>query len=215
MSRRAYGQYCGFARALELVGERWALLIVRDLLVGPRRFTDLRHGLPRIPTNVLAERLKELEEAGIVQRRVLPRPQSAVVYELTPYGADLEESVMALGRWGARSLGEPLAGEIITLDSITMALRTTFDPAHALGVRTSYEVRLGEVIVHARIDGGALEVGAGPLPGAELVIETGPALKALMAGEVAPGAAIDAGLVRVVGDSRLLIQFVELFRIGR
>ena len=99
MSRRAYGQYCGFARALELVGERWALLIVRDLLVGPRRFTDLRHGLPRIPTNVLAERLKELEEAGIVQRRVLPRPQSAVVYELTPYGANLEESVMALGRW--------------------------------------------------------------------------------------------------------------------
>src|SRR5258708_27570367 len=104
---RSYGQFCGLARALELVGERWALLIVRDLLVGPRRFTDLRQGLPRIPTNVLSDRLKELEENGIVQRRVLPRPAASVVYELTPYGSQLEDAVMRLGLWGAQSLGEP------------------------------------------------------------------------------------------------------------
>src|SRR5690242_11209558 len=106
MPSRGYGQYCGLARALELVGERWALLIIRDLLVGPRRFTDLRNGLPRIPTNVLSDRLKELERDGIVQRKILPRPASATVYELTAYGAQIEDAVMRLGTWGAQRLGE-------------------------------------------------------------------------------------------------------------
>ena len=215
MSKRAYGQYCGFARALELVGERWALLIVRDLLVGPRRFTDLRRGLPRITTNVLADRLRELEAAGIVQRRALPRPDSSVVYELTDYGADLEEPVMALGRWGARRLGDPRPDEIITSDSITIALRTTFAAERARGVHATYELRLGSVVVHARVADGALVVGAGALPEAQLVIETGPAIRALMAGELTPGAAIDSGQIHLVGDSRLLAQFADLFRIGR
>src|SRR3954451_22104697 len=102
MTTKTYGQYCGVARALELVGERWALLIVRDLLVGPKRYTDLRAGLPKIPTNVLATRLKELESAGLVERRVQPRRSGAIVYELTPYGLELDMVVLALGRWGAR-----------------------------------------------------------------------------------------------------------------
>src|SRR5258708_22722673 len=102
---RSYGQFCGLARALELVGERWALLIIRDLLVGPRRFTDLRQGLPRIPTNVLSDRLKELEQAGIVRRRVLPRPAASVVYELTEYRNLLQEPLMRLRVLGAQSLG--------------------------------------------------------------------------------------------------------------
>jgi DNA-binding HxlR family transcriptional regulator len=215
MSRRAYGQYCGFARALEMVGERWALLIVRDLLIGPRRFTDLRRGLPRIPTNVLAGRLKELEEAGIVQRRVLARPDGSVVYELTDYGSELEDIVLRLGRWGARSLGEPRAGEVITPDAIRLALRATFDPERARGVRASYELRLGPVIVNARVDDGRLVVGGGPLPEARLVIETGPAIRALMAGELSPAEATASGAVQLTGDPQGLDQFVELFRIGR
>ena len=85
MSRRTYGQYCGIARALEIVGERWALLVVRDLLLGPRRFTDLQRGLGKVPTNVLSSRLKELEESGVIRRRALPRPASGVAYELTDY----------------------------------------------------------------------------------------------------------------------------------
>src|SRR4030088_1295484 len=113
MAARTYGQFCGVARALELVGERWALLIVRDLLVGPRRFTDLLQGLPRIPTHVLSDRLKELEHGGIVRRRVLPRPAASIVYELTEYGAELEEVVLQLGRWGANALGHPRPGEIV------------------------------------------------------------------------------------------------------
>src|SRR5437868_7024460 len=140
VAARTYGQFCGLARALELVGERWALLIVRDLLVGPRRFTDLRHGLPRIPTNVLSERLKELEQGGVVRRRVLPRPAASVVYELTEYGGGLGGVVQRLGLWGAQSLGEPRPGEIMTTDSMIMALRTTFVPAAAEGVHLRYEL---------------------------------------------------------------------------
>ena len=93
MVNRTYGQYCGLARALEIIGERWALLIVRDLLVGPRRFSDLRRGLTRIPSNILTARLKEMEQAGVVERRVLPRPAGSVVYELTGHGRGLEDPV--------------------------------------------------------------------------------------------------------------------------
>src|ERR1700730_10133410 len=103
MSMRAYGQYCGLARALEIVGERWAILVIRDLLVGPKRFTDLHRGLPGIPTNVLTARLNELEEAGVIRRRALPRPERSVVYELTEYGSELDEVVVRLGLWGAKS----------------------------------------------------------------------------------------------------------------
>ncbi|MDX6294517.1 MAG: hypothetical protein QOH50_3592 [Kribbellaceae bacterium] len=166
MTTRTYGQYCGVARALEMVGERWALLIIRDLLVGPKRYTDLRSGLPKIPTNVLATRLKELEQAGVVVRRVQPRPSGAVVYELTPYGAELEELVLGLGRWGARSLGELRLGEIATADSLIMALRSTFQPSEAAGLKVGYELRFGDVVIHARVDGGSLITGEGPLTAA-------------------------------------------------
>lgn len=213
MSKRAYGQFCGLVRALEIVGERWALLIIRDLLVGPRRYTDLRQGLPRIPTNILSARLKELEEAGIVRRRVLPRPSGAVVYELTEYGAELEEVVLGLGRWGAKSMTEPGPDDIVTADSLVMALRSTFRPAAAEGADVGYELRLGPIVIHARVHGGRLEAAEGPLPGADLVIETGPAIKALMAGEVKPEDAIARGSVRLTGDPALLTRFAETFRI--
>jgi DNA-binding HxlR family transcriptional regulator len=211
--RRAYGQYCGLARAAELVGERWALLIVRDLLVGPKRFTDLRRGLPRIPTNILTDRLKELEDSGVVRRRVLPRPAGSIVYELTEYGADLGEAIKHLGRWGARSLGEPRPDEIVTLDSLIMALRTTFRPELAGGVCASYELRLGPVVLHARVEDGQVAVDDGPLPEADLVIETGPALKALLAREITPREAVETGLVQLRGDPKLLEAFVNVFRI--
>ena len=213
MPKRDYGQFCGLVRALEMVGERWALLIVRDLLVEPKRFTDLRQGLPRIPTNILAARLRELEQGGIVRRRALPAPERAVVYELTEYGAELEDVVVRLGRWGARSLGEPRPDEIVTADSMVMALRATFRPEAARGTRASYELRLGPVVVHAAVVGGRLVAGKGPLPGADLVIESGPPIRALMAGEITPSDAVARGLVRLEGDERLLSRFAETFRI--
>lgn len=213
MTRRGYGQFCGLARAVELVGERWALLIVRDLLVGPKRYTDLRQGLPRIPTNILSSRLKELEQTGVVQRTVLPRPSGSVVYELTEYGAGLQDAVLALGRWGARSLGDPRPDEVVTADSLIMALRTTFQPRAAVGQRIGYELRAGDAVLHAQVDDGTVRVGEGPLPDADLVIEAGPVLRALMDREIEPAEAIANGSVRVIGEERLLGTFVELFRI--
>src|SRR5438270_9918076 len=161
VAARTYGQFCGLARALELVGERWALLIVRDLLVGPRRFAELRQGLPRIPTNVLSERLKELEQAGVVRRRVLPRPAASVVYELTPYGQKLDDVVMRLGLWGAQSLGDPRDGEILTPDSMVMAFRSTFRPEAARGLRLSYEIHLGTIVLTVKIENAKLTVSEG------------------------------------------------------
>ena len=213
MKARVYGQYCGFARALEVVGERWALLVVRDLLVGPKRFTDLLRGLPGIPSNVLTARLKELENAGVAQRRVLPRPSRAVVYELTEYGLELEAVVVELGRWGAKNLGDPRPDETITVDSLITALRSTFRPEASRGFRAGYELRVGEIVLHARVDDGRVEVAEGSLPGADLTIEAGPGIRAVMAGELSPADAIASGTVHLTGDAELLSRFADIFRI--
>jgi DNA-binding HxlR family transcriptional regulator len=234
VTTRTYGQYCGVARALEMVGERWALLIIRDLLVGPKRYTDLRSGLPKIPTNVLATRLKELEQAGVVVRRVQPRPSGAVVYELTPYGAELEELVLGLGRWGARSLGELRPGEIATADSLIMALRSTFQPSEAAGLKVGYELRFGDVVIHARVEAGSLITGEGPAAAADvganveadaaaaadvgapadLVVEAMAPLSPLLSGELSAADVLANGIVRITGEPAELDRFAALFRIG-
>jgi DNA-binding HxlR family transcriptional regulator len=128
-SPRSYDDPCGIARALDRIGERWALLVVRELLLGPRRFTDLRAGLPQASPNVLSQRLRELERAGVIQRRTLPPPAAAAVYELTPWGSELEPVILALARWGSRATPLP-RGELST-SALVIALETTFDPAAA------------------------------------------------------------------------------------
>ncbi len=213
MVKRSYGQYCGFARALELVGERWALLIVRDLLIGPKRFGEIQRGLPGIPTNILTARLNELEDSGLVQRRLLARPAKGVAYELTEDGAGLEEVVLAVGRWGAQHLGDPRPDETVTEDSIAMALRTTFRPEAAGKAKLTYLLKLGPIEVHARVRDGAVTVGRGPIEKPDLIIETGPALRPLLAHEISPGEAIKKRLVRITGDPKLLDRFVRMFRI--
>ena len=210
MTTKTYGQYCGVARALELVGERWALLIVRDLLVGPKRYTDLRAGLPKIPTNVLATRLKELEASGLVVRTVQPRPSGAIVYELTEYGADLEEVVLALGRWGARSLGELRPGEIVTADILVMALRSTFHPN---GEQAKYELHFGELVVHAVIDGDNLTVDVGSLPDA-VVLEAFAPISPVLTGETDGAQALKSGLLKTTGTTKDVDRFAALFPIG-
>jgi DNA-binding HxlR family transcriptional regulator/putative sterol carrier protein len=215
MRARGYGSYCGIAHALELVGERWSLLLVRDLILGPKRFTELRRGLPRIPSNVLAARLRELEDAGVVQRRLLPRPASGVVYELTDYGRELEDILLRLGVWGARSLADPRPDDIVTTDSVQLALRATFHPEAACGLHASFQLALGGVVVHARVDDGRLEVGDGPLPGADLVLEADPRFRMLLTGELAPADALASGGLRATGDLALVDRFFELFSLPR
>jgi DNA-binding HxlR family transcriptional regulator len=188
------------------------MLIVRDLLVEPKRFTDLQRGLPGIPSSVLTTRLKELESAGVVRRRLLPRP-SGIAYELTEYGQELEPVVVAFGRWGAKSLGDPREGETVTPDSMVMALRSTFRPEAARGLQAHYEVRLGEIVLSAIVNEDVLDVKAGSRPDPDCVITAGPAIRMLMAGEVTPAQAIADGFVSVAGDRALFDRFGAMFRI--
>src|SRR5437763_11662444 len=158
-ARRKYGQGCGTAHALDLIGDRWALLVVRELLFGPKRFTDLRDGLPGIGPNVLSQRLKELEEAGVLRRRVLPPPAGSTVYELTEWGSELEDIVVRLGRWGARSPEMPRETETHP-EWLVLGMRAIYDPADD-PVPTLYELRFGDEVFWARADDGSLRVGRG------------------------------------------------------
>jgi DNA-binding HxlR family transcriptional regulator len=153
-TKRSYGEACRFAHALDLVGERWAaLLVVRELLLGPKRFTDLRTGLPNASTNMLAERLRDLEAGAVVRRRRLPPPAGASVYELTEWGRELEPIVTRLGAWGARS-PHPPETTAIGPDSIVLALRSLFDREVAGEASVTYEIRLGADVFHVLVAGG-------------------------------------------------------------
>jgi DNA-binding HxlR family transcriptional regulator len=212
MVARDYGQYDGITQALELVGERWALLIVRDLLVGPRRYGELAAGLPRIPSNILAARLKELQAAGIIRRA----PRSRIIlYELTPYGRELEPVVLALGAWGFKALGDPRDEQIITPDSMTISLRTAFQPQVAAALpATAYGARFGDDGLLIRVDGPRLVVDRGDGP-ADLAFASGPGIRRLFSGELTPDAAIDAGVVEVLrGPRTLLTRFATTFHLA-
>lgn len=188
-------------------------MIVRDLLVGPKRFGDIQRGLPGIPTNILTARLNELEEAGLVERRVAVRPSRGVLYALTDGGRDLDEAVIAIGRWGAKRLEHPRDGEIITQDSIATALRSTFRPKSARNITVSYLLKLGDIQVGARVRGGKLKITRGPIEHPDLLIETGPALRSLLAQDITPKEALDKRLVGLTGDPALFERFVDMFRI--
>jgi DNA-binding HxlR family transcriptional regulator len=222
VAARSYGQYCGLTTAVELVTERWALLIVRDLLVGPRRYTDLKQGLPRIPTNILSTRLKELQENGVIRR--VPMARCGLVYELTEYGLELEPIVLALSRWGFRSMGEPKHDDIVTADSLTIALRTAFRPKRA-SAPLDFQIQVGAVELRAQVRAGELAVVqieppappvGGSLPGGEpeLRFATGPGIRHLIAGTLTPSLAVEQGVVTILkGNLTLLERFTELFRI--
>jgi DNA-binding HxlR family transcriptional regulator len=219
---RSYGQYCGITTAVELITERWALLIIRDLLVGPRRYTDLKQGLPRIPTNILSARLKELQEGRVIRR--VPLARCGLVYQLTDYGRELEPIVLALGRWGFRSMGEPKDDEIVTADSMTMALRTAFQ-AELATQSLDFQMRVGTVELRGQVTSGELSVVqtgppgppvGGSLPGGEpeLQFVTDPGIRHLMAGTLTPAEAVRQEVVTILkGDLKLLERFTELFRI--
>jgi DNA-binding HxlR family transcriptional regulator len=213
MTMRTYGQYCGVARALELVGERWALLVVRDLVLGPRRFTDLQRGLRRIPTNVLSSRLKELEEAGVIERRALPRPASGVVYELTEYGRRLEPIVVDLLLWGMESLGDPRPEDSFSGNSFLLGLRVAFQPRAARGLDVTYEIRMADSVFNVRVANGRLELADGPDDQADLTIETDLGLGALLRGEITAAEARKRKIVKLRGDAAMLDRFADVFRL--
>jgi DNA-binding HxlR family transcriptional regulator len=209
---KSYAQYCPVAHALELVGERWALLVVRELLNGPKRYTDLADALPGIGTNILAGRLRDLEQGGVVQKRRLPPPAAANVYELTPYGEELREPLYALARWGARSLGPPTSKDSLSPGWLVNAVRATCTVADERIVDTVFELRVGDEVVNVRFDGGVPHVEGGRSEDTDVVIETDPTtLFCVASREQSVKETISAGAVRVTGRQADAERFLSLF----
>jgi len=210
-SRRHYEDACAAAHALDLVGERWALLVMRELMLGPKRFSDLRESLPGISANVLTQRLEGLEAAGVLTRRKLPPPASAQVYELTEWGYESEPIFQALGRWAARS---PHHDPTLPFSaaSFILSLRTMLDGKRAEGLDARIGLRLNEETFLAHLSEGQIKVARGPVEGADLILSGAPPMLAAAIYGGQPLEALEsAGHVRVEGDRALAERFIRLF----
>lgn len=208
-----YDDACGTAFALELIGERWSLLIVREMMFGPCRFTDLRAGLPGISAKVLTERLEGLERAGIITRGQLPPPASAQVYELTPWGYMADAAIMELGRWAARS---PCHDPTLPLSaaSLMLSFRTMFDPKLAADDKLTLAFRVGAQEFTVRIGEGEIAVSRGTTQSVDATIAA--PVASVIAGAVygkQPFAALSSAGLVVTGDLAAAQRFVDLFHL--
>ena len=211
VTKRTYCDGCAAAHALDLVGERWALLLVRELLLGPKRFTDLRAGLPNASPDVLTRRVRELQQAGVVRRRRLGPPAGSWVYELTDWGMELEQVITQLGRWGSRSPSRPRDAEL-GVDSLVLALRTMFDPCAADGLSASYELHLGEDRFRAVVADGRLEIARGSADRPDATIETNPGtLAALVFDGCQLAEALRSGDIKIEGSREAVERLLGLF----
>ena len=210
-ARRRYDDACGTAHGLDLIGERWALLVMRELMLGPKRFSDIRADLPGISANVLTQRLEGLEAAGLLARRKLPPPSNAQVYELTPWGYEAEPIIQTLGRWATRSPGhDPTLP--ISASSIMLSFRTMFVPELAEGLDARIGFRLGSETFVAEIAGRSLDIRRGDVDGADLVFTGAPAaLAAFVYGKQPLEELAEAGMLTAEGDVRLARRFATLF----
>jgi DNA-binding HxlR family transcriptional regulator len=211
VGRRKYEDACAVAHGLDLVGERWALLVVRELLLGPKRFTDLLSGLPGASPDVLTQRLRELTEAGVVRRRRLPPPAASWVYELTNWGAELEPIVLRLAQWSSRSPGMRYDAPI-GVDSLVLSLKALFDAPAAEGFTATLGLRLGDQAFRLVIADGRLEVSRGEPEPADAVLDTDqPTLLAVLRTEHPLADMRDAGSLRLTGDPDVVERFRRLF----
>lgn len=215
MKNRSYHQLCGLAYALDVVGERWTLLVLRELFAGPRRFTDLMDGLPGISTNLLTERLKSLEQTGLLRRRILPPPAASMVYELTPLGRALEPTLLELGKWGSQFIpSDPEGATILHLGSYALTLKTFFRPELAAGLDETYALHVGGEIQHARIANGTLTVKQGEPARADATLYTDtPIYLGMLQGQLDLEDAVAAGLARIEGDMAALRRFLTICRV--
>ena len=207
--RRDYFDGCAAAHALDLVGERWALLVVRELMLGPKRFTDLRTGLPHASPNVLSQRLRELEDAGVLRRRRLPPPAASAVYELTEWGLELEPVLKTLGRWASRSLPE---AEHIGVDSLVLSMRTMFSAERAEGLDEVVQFVLADQPFVARLDDGTFTITRGETDRADATVVAAPEAWAavLYAGHPLDSAVSD-GMLTLTGDRAAVDRLLDLF----
>lgn len=210
-SKRRYDDACGTAHALDLIGERWALLVMRELMLGPKRFGDLRGDLPGISANVLTQRLEGLESAGLLVRRRLPPPASTQVYELTPWGYEAEPIVQSLGKWAARSPAhDPTLP--ISATSIMLSFRTMFDAVRAGDFRARIGFRLGAESFLAKVEDGRFESGRGETEGADVIfVGTPTGLAAFVYGGQPIDALEGAGMLKVEGKREVAARFAGVF----
>jgi DNA-binding HxlR family transcriptional regulator len=210
-SRRSYDDACGTAHALDLIGERWALLVMRELMIGPRRFGDLRASLPGLSANVLTQRLEGLEEAGIIRRRKLPPPASVQVYELTDWGLEAEPILLALGRWAIRS---PRHDPTLPLSPVALMLsfRAKFDPERASGLNLSIGFRFGEDAFSVSVRGGVLSTQRGEPEQPDVEVAASPsAIAGLVYAKTRLRDLERQGLLSVAGDRSAMRRFADLF----
>lgn len=211
MSKRSYNQYCAVARSLDILGERWTLLIVRELLTGPKRFKDLLEGLPGIGTNLLTARLKDLEGYGVVHRGILPPPAASKVYKLTELGRSLEPVIIALGHWGLEFLGAPAQEDDLRPAWALVAMRSALKQEAARGLQETYEFHVDEEAFHLRVTDGEIEALQGPTVDPDLVVRGDTqAFLGLAAGQVEPAEALDSGEIRIEGDQETWTRCVEV-----
>jgi DNA-binding HxlR family transcriptional regulator len=211
VGRRKYDEGCAVSHALDLVGERWALLVVRELLLGPKRFTDLRAGIPAASPDVLANRLRELQEAGVVRQRKLPPPAGSQVYELTAWGAEIEPVVTHLGRWGSRSPSMRHDAHS-SIDSLLLSLRSMFDPRAARGLDATITLRIEGRPFHVEIADGELHLVGGESDGPAVTLETDrQTLAALLYGGRSLDETLRTGEATLTGAPALAARFLELF----
>jgi DNA-binding HxlR family transcriptional regulator/putative sterol carrier protein len=212
MTTRSYDQFCGLAKALDVLGERWTLLVVRELLLGPQRYSDLLGGLPGIGTNLLASRLKTLEASGLVHRRKLPAPAASTVYELTERGRALQPAVLELSRWGLDLLAEPGEHDHFRAGWLVNGIRAAFKPELAKGVRRTFVLTVDGQSFTSRVDDGRIEVRAGDAEDADIAVSLdADTLKAIASGQLAAADAVAGGQVTVErGDEAEAVAFADL-----
>jgi DNA-binding HxlR family transcriptional regulator/putative sterol carrier protein len=212
MTKRSYHQYCAVARGLDVIGDRWLLLITRDLLLGPKRYKDLLTGLPGIGTNLLAARLREMEDAGLVERAVLPPPAGSSVYQLTAAGRELEPVISAIGRWGARFLGSLSPEDALMPRAYFVAMRSLFRPGGDAAANVTYEIRVGGLVFEVRVEDGRCSTREGEATSPDAVMTTDvTTLHALLMEDLPARSALAGGLAQVTGDPAHLTRFAAMF----
>lgn len=213
-ARRTYRQYCATAKTLDVIGERWTLLVIRELLTGPRRFKDLAASLPGVGTGLLGARLRHLEDAALIRRTTLPRPASVGAYELTEAGRELEPAIMALARWGLKwALGKPEPGDAFHPGWAVIALQAIFRPEEAAGVHESYEFRVEDEVFHARVDDAHVDSVYGPAWQPALTITSDrDTFRDLASGDLSLADAARLHKIGIDGDRGALRRFERIFR---
>jgi len=207
---RSYDDPCGIARALDCVGERWALLIVRELLFGPKRFTDLRAGLPLASPNVLSQRLQELEACHVLHKRVLPQPSGVSVYELTAWGRELESVLQSLARWGSRAA--MTSAQELSTDALLMALQTTFDAGASPITKARVQLRLGADVFQLLVDRRRLTIErAQDKPFDAAITANAACLRRVVFGQQSLAHARRTGELSLEGDEKVAAQFLQMF----